>query len=332
MIFFVISGYLVGGLTILKTQKREFDAARYFTARTVRIYVVLVPVLAIFGILDLLGWTWFDSSGLYTGRMHGELASLSNVPAYGLNFRTLAANLFSIQSLSAFPPLGTNGPLWSLAYEWWYYCLAGAALSAWTTTRTSSRLFASAALLLMVLLLPSDVLLWGTIWLLGAAVAIVGTRYRAGIPTSAALVLFAVVLALSRYSHTTDIDRLLSPFQKYLVDLAVGVAFGLLIWSTTTSKLLIKFQAINSRLADFSYSLYLVHFPLMIFVVALLYQTFGIQFSRQPDWIAYVYFIGLSFFIYAIAWQFANLFERRTPLVRRWLEQSILVTRPLKAK
>ena len=83
----------------------------------------------------------------------------------------------------------------------------------------------------------------------------------------------------------------------------------------------------NKFMADFSYSLYLIHFPLMLFVLGTLHAT------GRFDAIARGYSPtstqGLAVqaaaiaIIYATAWLFASVTERQTPAVRNWLKRFV---------
>ena len=113
MVFFVLSGYLIGGTAILRLQ-RGFDLRDYAAHRTARIYSAFLPALVIFGLLDLLGAKLFGAIGLYTKAL--GVASLGHIPAEHLSPATVLGNAIMLQAI-AVSPLGSNGPLWSLANE-----------------------------------------------------------------------------------------------------------------------------------------------------------------------------------------------------------------------
>ena len=58
IVFFVLSGYLVGGSVIRALRNEEWSWSRYFTHRLVRLWLVLLPAL-------LLGLAW-DQAGLHS--------------------------------------------------------------------------------------------------------------------------------------------------------------------------------------------------------------------------------------------------------------------------
>jgi peptidoglycan/LPS O-acetylase OafA/YrhL len=110
--FFVISGYLIGGSVIAEIAKTgSFDFRRYMINRMTRLYIVLLPALALGAVLDgarLAAW------GLHWNAGYETSASLSVV--------TLIGNIVYLQTLVV-PTFGSNFPLWSLANEFWYYLL-----------------------------------------------------------------------------------------------------------------------------------------------------------------------------------------------------------------
>jgi peptidoglycan/LPS O-acetylase OafA/YrhL len=108
--FFVISGYLVGGSVIAEiAQTSSFDFRRYLINRMTRLYVVLLPALALGALLDSVRIaTW--GANAHAG--FENAASLSGV--------TLIGNIFYLQTIVV-STFGSNYPLWSLANEFWYY-------------------------------------------------------------------------------------------------------------------------------------------------------------------------------------------------------------------
>ena len=98
IVFFVISGYLVGGNVIAKARGDEPFLAKYFTDRVVRIYLVLIPVILIGWALDTAGRRWFAGFGVYDASMF----------AGSFDPRLLWPNLLNLQGIF-FPAFGTNG-------------------------------------------------------------------------------------------------------------------------------------------------------------------------------------------------------------------------------
>jgi peptidoglycan/LPS O-acetylase OafA/YrhL len=103
-VFFVLSGFLVGGRCVERVIAGSFDAWSYVVDRSSRIWLPLVPTVLI---------TWAVTA------TRGE-----QVPVWeGIG------NLLSVQGVFV-EPLTNNTSLWSLSYEIWFYGLAlGVALA-----------------------------------------------------------------------------------------------------------------------------------------------------------------------------------------------------------
>jgi peptidoglycan/LPS O-acetylase OafA/YrhL len=111
-IFFVISGIVIAYVS----REKEHDFRSYIVARLGRLWSVMLPALVLTVILDSTGRA--IAPGMYES---------SVIPAWGFNLSSLwnflspALFLNKIAFLSAEP--GTNGPFWSLCFEFWYYIL-----------------------------------------------------------------------------------------------------------------------------------------------------------------------------------------------------------------
>src|SRR5450830_102204 len=66
LVFFVLSGFLVGGGALRKWRAGTYSATDYFIGRFSRIYIVLLPALICGGLLDWIGLQYFNSTGIYT--------------------------------------------------------------------------------------------------------------------------------------------------------------------------------------------------------------------------------------------------------------------------
>ena len=103
IIFFILSGYLVGGQAIENRIAGRFSFLRYMLARIARLYTVLVPALLATLMLEYARGTLTTANG---------------------GVATFIGNLLFLQSTFV-PSYGSNAPLWSLAFEWWFYVMFG---------------------------------------------------------------------------------------------------------------------------------------------------------------------------------------------------------------
>ena len=313
--FFVLSGFLIAGSIHRDHMAGRWSAGRYAIARLSRLYVVLLPALALGLAWDILGLRLFPAAAVY----HGTLAN-SAFP-FDVTARLGVGNIFGtlgfVQSIVVAPP-GSSEQFWSLAYEFWcyalfpliYIALAGAS---WLW----QRLAASAAVVAIAWCLGADVFAYFGCWLAGAAVALlpVSLQTRLRRYVIALVVAGLAVVALALYSIKAYGLRM--PESGFVL----AISFALLIASIASSESSQRLRAIGQCygavshwLAQRSFSLYAIHLPVLVFLRAWCGDTLW-----QPTlaniglWLATV----VACVVYAdLVWRLA---ERHTPAVRRWL-------------
>jgi peptidoglycan/LPS O-acetylase OafA/YrhL len=315
VIFFVISGFLVGGLTLRKWRSAGVDLLQYGVARVSRIYTVLVPALILGGLLDWVGLHLFNASALYTESPRYQ-SSMNSVIADNLGFDTFAGNLFMLEGIVVHA-FGSNAPLWSLVYEWWYYCifaLVGAAF----LSRGKRQLGVALCALLLAVFLPGRLLLWMSIWLLGILAALWIESGKKLPRPLVGFIIFAVVLTISRLSHdveATEPDGAL--FSGYWRDMLLGLAYMVCLAGASRLRSTFVLSHAQRLLAEFSYSTYLFHFPVMVLVVAVAYQYAGLSIQVQPTWANIIWMAGITGLVYPCCYVFSLVFERHTNIVRQ---------------
>lgn len=327
VVFFVVSGFLVGGLTLDRWRAQGPNLQAYAIARFSRIYVVLFPALIAGSAFDLIGLHWFNDSQLYTNSAQYHTNSLNKVIANAVDFRTFFGNLLMMQGVLT-GALGSNGPLWSLSYEWWYYCIFAMAAVALTTESRFTRVGCASAVLVMAVILPSQMLILGSIWLFGIVAYTWIKIGKLRPPRSFGLGILILALILSRISHNVDNLENHEAFAvSFLRDAALGIAYLFALVGISKSPNSPRFVAINASLANFSFTLYLTHFPVLVFIVAVLYTIFGIGFQLQPSTPGLVYFLSAVIGLYFYCFTFSLCTERQTNLVRKKVNL-LLMRRP----
>ena len=311
VIFFVISGFLVGGVTLERWRARGVDLRAYAVARVSRIYVVLVPALLMGILLDSIGMHWFNASELYTNSAQYMTTSLQYQISAGMDLRTFASNLFMLEGIYT-EHLGSNAPLWSLAYEWWYYCLF-ALIGAALTGSGKKRLWFAIAAVVVAAWLPTSVTFPGLVWLLGIGGYAWSTSRLWRPPLAVGLGAFFAALVVSRVSH-----NMFHLSSHLLTDVLLGVAFVFVL--AGADRVRVPLPRLQQALADFSYTTYLFHFPAIVFTFAIGYQVFGLRFHMQPGARGLLVFFGSVAVVYAYCLGASLLAERNTAKVRKTLD------------
>lgn len=308
ILFFALSGFLVGGTAFTRISSGTWRAGDYALRRLTRLWTVLVPALLFTWVFDTLGRDGFTLGG-YDG---GYWNILSSGPTAGHAADTsMSAMLFNIGFLQtiAGPTYGTNGPLWSLANEFWYYFTIPLLWLAWASpTRLWPRVAAGAWGIGCAILLPRELVLLGLIWLAGALtwrgvewVRRLESRRRGEL---------AVALMLLVLAGLVFVD--LRP--GLAADLALGAATALWLpalacapsWGGLYAK-------VGKAISEISYTLYVVHFPLLFFLASLLFLPR--QFA--PDLYGMAWFVAATLVALAYAALMWRLFERNTDRIRR---------------
>jgi peptidoglycan/LPS O-acetylase OafA/YrhL len=308
IVFFVLSGFFIVS-SILETQDRQQWSWRvYLVNRIVRLSLVLAPALVLTWLVDKLGIAATPGTSLY----HTTLAYyFTATPASLGTLRNFLGNLFYLQGILV-QPFGSNGPLWSLSYEFWYYLLFPVALYVWLKR---NRPGISAAFLLLAIFIAwfigETIALYFLLWLLGGLIARSFLQQKSSlrVPYAAALsaIPFAAALALS-VKHP-----LVSAFQT---DSIVALGFGVWLYALVRAPEgpVSKPYARAARLfAGSSYTLYATHFPLLFFLRA----RFIGNHVWSPDALHLWFGIAIAVVTTAIGWGLAQLTEARTATVRR---------------
>ncbi len=318
IIFFVLSGYLVGASTLFKWRHDGYDVPSYLAARISRIYITLIPAMISTLVLDYVGLNWYNQSELYTNSAQYSTVSLNSTIANTLSFPIFVSNLFNLQGVLT-GTFGSNAPLWSLAYEWWYYCAFGL-VGVGLVGNGKIRLLATCAAICLMVALPFKMALWGSIWCLGFLAFTWIQAGARGMTPTVGLLIFTVVMTASRLSH--NVENLMVPESdsiSFFRDFSLGCSFVIALVGMSKSCGSARLLKMNSFVAEFSYSTYLFHFPALVFSVAFLYEKFGIKFQQQPTFGGISYFLGLIIFLYLYCYASYLIAEKYTGRVRQRL-------------
>lgn len=308
VVFFVLSGFLVGGSVVNSCAAGRWSWKKYTLRRLTRLWVVLLPALMLTWGWDILGRHLGGASG-YTGAFSAQLSSgpTAGGPAIWDGV-ALWGNILFLQTVSV-PVFGSNGPLWSLANEFWYYVLFPLAYAGWVIRE--QRVVCWLLCLAAAAVLPGGLLLAGLIWLFGCgaywAMQQPEVLQFCRHPAVVGIMLLACGASgvASRAGHWFGNDFILGATFAGLVPALAG-------WNGGPA----GYRSTAYRLSDISYTLYLSHFPFLAcgFFVGLA------PVQLRPDGPGLLVFTALLAAALAQAVVLWWLFERNTDVVRRWVE------------
>ncbi|HEY3989954.1 MAG TPA: acyltransferase family protein [Acidobacteriaceae bacterium] len=314
MVFFVLSGFLVGSSGLRSVEKRTWSFPRYLLHRFLRLEIVLLPALLIGLLLDTTGIHVLGASALYNGGWH----MLVREGPIDLSVRTLLGNAAFVQGILV-PTLGTNAALWSLSYEFWYYVLFGLLVTAaLRTTRLWLRLILAAMVLVVAWFTGFAIMALAPLWFFGLGIYLLprmtlSAKQRTLLLAGSTL-LFAAFLG---FTFGTRAPKW-ALTQPLTVDLVTGTLFALVLYAMLhANPTPSRYQQMAHRIAAPTYSLYANHLPAILLLLAWI----GVRRSPTPahclelfGWFIVCWLYGYGLYL---------LFEARTPAIRNWIESRL---------
>lgn len=306
MIFFVLSGFFVGGSVLSKNEK--FIMIDYLIARVTRLWVVLIPALIFTFCVDSL--INVISSNVIQG-VYLEVLNSGPAGNYSVSILNFFSNLFFLQTIFT-PVYGTNGPLWSLSNEFWYYILFPLMFIIFKRVKYKALERSIAILLIFILsIFLSDKLEGFLIWLFGV---LVYKLYKSNYSLFRNMEFFSVIIFIC-----SIVDSKMGFIEKYTFfssDIFIGSSFSFFLYSIKNS---IYFQIKNRYLkkfsmwiSDISFTLYVFHFPLVILVFSVMFEN-NLQSLNSSS---FAQFVIISILLVLLSNLFWFLFEKRTSIVR----------------
>jgi peptidoglycan/LPS O-acetylase OafA/YrhL len=283
VIFFVLSGYLVGGQALGDFREGTYSIKNYLIARIARLHTVIVPALVLTALIDAINWPGRDSA-------HAQ---------------AFVVNLLFLQTLLG-PAFGSNAALWSVAYEWWFYVIFGLVLHTLAASDRRHKVLAGALLVAIVIaigILNPAILFMLPLWIFGCAVsALPPIKAHRGLLIGVALTALAGAIAIS--SLRWDMAG----------DFLVGVACALLIYAVKGLRApKYAWFGWGTSLAAFSFSLYVIHYPINHLLQTVLLKERGVTASPAHWAVWLILVLGLI----GAAYLFYLAFEQHAPLIRR---------------
>ncbi|HVH79290.1 MAG TPA: acyltransferase, partial [Stellaceae bacterium] len=289
MAFFVLSGFLVGGQLIRRVMRGDFSLADYAIDRCSRILLPLIPACLLTAAINAFLLDAPDSPWDVIGSMVGLNGVLVTEPDH-------------------------NGPLRTLAYEIWFYILGGALAYLIATCRRRVSLTAVLVVgvgVLVFTILRAPLLLF---WMLGGLMALcVSIPYRKSIAALGCVIAatgayFFEMTLPSHALHRTDL------VSADTAEAMVAVGICLLLPACSQVRVRADLTPLTRSIAfvaSISYSLYLIHSPVLFVLQRSLPKASVIDAQSLEAVGIRIVVVGLVTLV------FYWLFERNTPALRR---------------
>ena len=313
-VFFVLSGFVISYVA----SSAERSAPQYAIARTARLYSVAVPALALTLLLDALGRA-----------VRPELYDLhSYYNAHTVFADILRCLTFTNELWGAHCFVGSDEPYWSLGYEVSYYLVFGIAVFAPNQYRL-------AAVVVALAVIGPNVIAYFPLWLIGVgchrALMLskrIPTDSFAALASGVALwVVSSVLFFVQMHEKPHPMFDMYLPVRfsadylhawLYYHSLGILTAMNILGFGMIAERIKALPQTMEAAVrwaAGGTFTLYLTHQPVIVFMTALMPGNPG---SHVRQWIVVVLTLAATYL-------FAELGERRKAAWRRWLS-SLLPT------
>lgn len=308
VIFFLISGWLVGG-SLLNKLEQPGALHAYAIDRASRLWTVLIP--ALFLMLAIGG---------VIGAVQTGQADFSTANAYSV--ASFAGNLLGLQTIVV-PTFAGNYALWSLANETWYYVQFPLLLAAFTGTNRLRQLGACTALLLLGSALPLPITLYFALWLLGALFSRIRidctTPYRIALP----FVALAIAVGSRVFGKVDDLE--VDSFLQHLAYSLPLLAFLAAMYRPLelASPVRHRLARLVHLLSEFSFTLYVTHVPLIKLLRHLAMETCGRDRLAADAPLDYAVYAGVLLFTLLASYCSYLLFESNTFRVRRAIKAAL---------
>jgi len=301
VVFFVLSGYLI----CFTTTRNKKTLREYTSDRFSRLYSIIFPALIFTYLLDGIGL-------------------LLNQPAY-LNFINpsyqwlkFGVNLIFLQQSSFFNTNpSTNNPFWSLSYEFWYYAFFGAYLYLTKWKR-------AVILILIAGIMGIKIAMLFPVWLFGASAFYLSLKIKVNTSTAIIFVLLTMAVLVWMFAtHFRPFPQLgkigFAPFY-YSADVFNDTLYGFILALNLLSISLLKVdwkglpESAENKIKYISaatFSLYVFHFPIMVFMKAVINYD-----SSNIFQVCAVLFFILSFILVISGWleksrkSYSNFFNK----------------------
>ena len=313
LVFFLLSGFLITQSLLANVRRNgRLDVNEYLIARIVRIYPPLIGAIVLAVLVGLLINGLNLPGGPVRYGLEGDLYVIRD--RFAVNATDVLLALLLHNGM-----LKVNGPLWALYVECHLYVVAMLLTMAIVATHGVRRILSMLGISILVVLwtvLDPQMLIFGIVWGLGAAAAIYRDFVRDGrykrvlsplawgivVAFAATALLSPGWLAVNKWTPLSVSTQMLACIAYiYFIFLADNVVKQPADWL--------------ARTGGFSYSLYVIHSPLLLFMLSLTQAWMGASVTRSI-----VVCLGAATAALVAAYWFSRLFEEKRyfkPLVEK---------------
>ena len=280
--FFILSGFVIHYSSSKGLGTQNLNILSYLKKRVNRIFPPLILALLITLVFDFFGKNVLRLGAYSFGSKYYSLI------VDNLNLEAFLGNVFLLQELNAgVKHLGSNAALWSLSYEWWFYLI----YPIFFTINRKNKLVAFCIQILLYLIVS---------FLIPIAIPIVNPIF-----TKMLIWWFGVVIADLYLSKS----KILPYLSVFLIGIPIAIVFfdrhklvGDIFWGLGFLGLMATLLSLNPRnpfilflnkiksIGSYSYTLYLIHVPVIFMAYAILLE---VNKGKLPETYLYVFLMTI---------------------------------------
>lgn len=281
MTFFILSGFLItySILNIVQRNNGYFNVNEYIKLRLLRLHPPLTFALILTLFIAMI-INQFNLFGANSYLLPGDINPLIEKASY--NLKDYLYSFFYLQDVFIGEEPQLNLPLWSLSYEFWYYMFAMFCTIAFVNKKWWLGISAFIICIASILYLNhSRVIILFLVWLAGVLLAYL---YLTDLLFSRRGRIFQIISLIACATIAILILQhkgwaYLYPYTNYLIDptsnwiltlLSIALMFSLSLMLSFNYFPKGKMAAYLAPGARYSYTLYVIHFPLLLLSFSLL--------------------------------------------------------------
>lgn len=301
VIFFVLSGFLVGGRGIERIAAGTMNVGSYAIDRFSRIIPPLLAAIIFYYITSCV------------------------IPGTPFSWWTALGNLFSLQGICC---KSLVSPFWSLSYEVWFYIVLGAFAFLMTQRSDYKKVLGMLAVIascsVFVIGLKMHYLL---IWIMGAMAYVFRPKHKNNIIFLSSFVGFVVSVLYWQFSKDTkSLEITIQGTNKQFLELIMSLMSCLFIQQVILCEPHNQFAKVVEKaignMAKFSYTLYLSHRIVFLWIAAYIWPKDSCQFTLS----GIIQFLIIVISTLACCWLIYLISERYSPKIKALLKRNFLTS------
>lgn len=303
-IFFVLSGFFIIRSIHETSQSGRWNPFIYASKRLSRLWIVLIPALFLTLFWDTISTQHFQDLEIYS-----SIRTITDGfnPEGKLGWKTFLGNVFFLQTIKV-NTYGSNGALWSLAYEFWFYALFPLAYFIFKKgVHFGMRIVCFLFFLLVAYFVNYSIMMGFLVWLLGGITYLTLNGGKLSIPKGR---FWGVIYGLTLLLVLACIRFRFKPvyFNDYSLGLSVALFLSYLSSVPLENSLIKK---VIKFLSEISYTLYLVHIPVAICLISWLFPE-----KQYYSFIMLLVYLGIAAVLIGYSYLVYYVFERNTKMVK----------------